>query len=126
VSDNRPINGWSEVEVSRKAVDSHDAEFDAWKYDVMTGWLDAMSVESNMATYGDVNSAVAWGTSNIVTYEVSKKDSTKYASKFPDPYALKFAILLKLDQILRLPSRCCIILGYDELAVGIASASTPL
>ena len=29
VSEKRPINGWSEVEVSRKAVDSHEAEFEA-------------------------------------------------------------------------------------------------
>jgi hypothetical protein len=31
VSDKRPMSGWSEVEVRRKAVDSHDAELDAWK-----------------------------------------------------------------------------------------------
>jgi hypothetical protein len=49
VSDSRPISGWRDVEVSRKAVDSHDAEFDALKYDVMTGWLDAINVLSNMA-----------------------------------------------------------------------------
>lgn len=29
VSDSRPINGWSDVEVSKKAVDSQDAEFEA-------------------------------------------------------------------------------------------------
>lgn len=33
----RPNNGCSEVEVSKKAVESHDAEFEALKYDVMTG-----------------------------------------------------------------------------------------
>ena len=37
VSESRPISGCSEVDVSKKAVDSHEAEFDAWKYDVMTG-----------------------------------------------------------------------------------------
>jgi hypothetical protein len=31
VSDKRPMSGWREVEVRRKAVDSHDAELDAWK-----------------------------------------------------------------------------------------------
>jgi hypothetical protein len=31
VSDRRPIRGWREVEVRRKAVESHDAEFEAWK-----------------------------------------------------------------------------------------------
>jgi hypothetical protein len=31
VSERRPISGWSEVDVSKKAVDSHDAEFDALK-----------------------------------------------------------------------------------------------
>jgi hypothetical protein len=49
VSDSRPISGCRDVEVSRKAVDSHDAEFDALKYDVMTGWLEAINVLSNMA-----------------------------------------------------------------------------
>jgi hypothetical protein len=37
VSERRPKSGCSEVDVSKKAVDSHDAEFDAWKYEVMTG-----------------------------------------------------------------------------------------
>jgi len=49
VSDTRPKSGWRAVEVSKKAVDNHDAELDALKYDVITGWLEAMSVESNIA-----------------------------------------------------------------------------
>jgi hypothetical protein len=39
VSDSRPNIGWNDVDVSMKAVDSHDAALDARKYDVMTGWL---------------------------------------------------------------------------------------
>jgi hypothetical protein len=31
VSDSRPYSGWKVVEVSIKAVDSHDAEFEEWK-----------------------------------------------------------------------------------------------
>lgn len=31
VSERRPISGCREVDVSRNAVESHDAEFDAWK-----------------------------------------------------------------------------------------------
>jgi hypothetical protein len=31
VSDTRPNSGWREVDVSRKDVDNHDAEFDALK-----------------------------------------------------------------------------------------------
>jgi hypothetical protein len=31
VSDKRPMSGWSDVEVNRKAVESHDAEFEALK-----------------------------------------------------------------------------------------------
>lgn len=50
VSEILPQSGCSEVEVSKKAVDSHEAELDALKYDVMTGWLEAISVESNIAT----------------------------------------------------------------------------
>jgi hypothetical protein len=46
------MSGWRDVEVSRKAVDNHDAEFDALKYDVMTGWLEAINVLSNMAIWG--------------------------------------------------------------------------
>jgi hypothetical protein len=49
VSDMRPKSGWIEVEVNRNAVESQDAEFEAKKYEVITGWLDAMSVESNIA-----------------------------------------------------------------------------
>ena len=37
VSDTRPKSGAREVDVSRKAVDNHDAELDALKYEVMTG-----------------------------------------------------------------------------------------
>jgi hypothetical protein len=33
--------------VSRNAVDNHDALLDEWKYEVMTGWLETMMVESN-------------------------------------------------------------------------------
>jgi hypothetical protein len=33
----RPKRGINAVDVRRKAVDSHDAEFAAWKYDVITG-----------------------------------------------------------------------------------------
>jgi hypothetical protein len=51
VSDSLPKRGCNDVDVSRNAVDSHDAELEALKYDVITGWLDAMSVESNIAIY---------------------------------------------------------------------------
>jgi hypothetical protein len=37
------------VEVRRNAVESQDAELEARKYEVMTGWLDAIKVESNNA-----------------------------------------------------------------------------
>jgi hypothetical protein len=50
VSESRPKRGWKAVEVSRNAVDSHEAEFDDLKYDVITGWLDAITVESKQAT----------------------------------------------------------------------------
>lgn len=46
VSDNRPDRGWKAVEVNKKAVDSQDALFAEWKYDVITGWLDAIIVLS--------------------------------------------------------------------------------
>lgn len=46
VSDNRPARGWKAVEVNKKAVDSHEALFDEWKCDVITGWLDAIIVPS--------------------------------------------------------------------------------
>ena len=36
VSDSRPKVGWNDVDVSVKAVDSHEAALDARKYDVMT------------------------------------------------------------------------------------------
>lgn len=49
VSDILPQRGWRDVDVNRNAVESHDAEFDALKYDVMTGWLEAIRVESNIA-----------------------------------------------------------------------------
>jgi hypothetical protein len=29
--------GWQAVDVSMKEVESHDAAFEAWKYDVITG-----------------------------------------------------------------------------------------
>lgn len=51
VSDSLPNNGCREVDVSKNAVDSHDAELEALKYEVMTGWLDAIRVESNIAIY---------------------------------------------------------------------------
>lgn len=37
VSERRPMSGCNDVDVRRKAVDNQDAEFDAWKYEVMTG-----------------------------------------------------------------------------------------
>jgi hypothetical protein len=37
VSDKRPKSGWKLVEVSRKAVDSHEALLALWKYEVITG-----------------------------------------------------------------------------------------
>lgn len=43
----RPKHGTKAVHVSRKDVDSHDAELAARKCDVMAGCDDAMSVESN-------------------------------------------------------------------------------
>ena len=49
VSETRPKSGCRAVEVRRNAVDSHEAEFEALKYEVITGWLDAIKVESNMA-----------------------------------------------------------------------------
>ncbi|GAB1214147.1 hypothetical protein ATERTT37_003307 [Aspergillus terreus] len=46
VSEIRPNRGRKAVEVKRKAVDSHEAELEAWKWDVMTGWVEAINVES--------------------------------------------------------------------------------
>jgi hypothetical protein len=54
VSDRRPKRGWKLVEVKRNAVDSHDALFELWKYEVMIGWLDTIIVESKQATKYDV------------------------------------------------------------------------
>jgi hypothetical protein len=45
-SESRPSKGWKADEVRRKAVESHDAEFEALKYDVMTGCDEAMIVPS--------------------------------------------------------------------------------
>jgi hypothetical protein len=50
VSDTLPKSGWKDVLVIKNAVDSQDAEFEALKYDVIRGWLDAINVESNVAT----------------------------------------------------------------------------
>lgn len=49
MSETLPMRGWREVDVNRNAVESHEAEFEAWKYDVITGWLEAIKVESNIA-----------------------------------------------------------------------------
>ncbi|KAJ2907371.1 transporter [Zalerion maritima] len=46
VSLSLPSKGWNAVLVKRKAVDNQEAEFDEWKYDVMTGWEDAIIVPS--------------------------------------------------------------------------------
>lgn len=46
VSDNLPARGWKAVEVNKNAVDSQEALFAEWKYDVITGWLDAIIVPS--------------------------------------------------------------------------------
>lgn len=48
-SDSLPSSGWNVVDVSRKAVDSQDAELAALKCDVMTGWDEAMRVPSKAA-----------------------------------------------------------------------------
>lgn len=48
LSDKLPSSGWNAVDVNRNAVDSHDAEFELLKYDVMTGCDDAMSVLSKL------------------------------------------------------------------------------
>lgn len=48
-SDNLPSSGWNAVDVSKKAVDSQDAELAAPKCDVMTGWDEAMRVPSKLA-----------------------------------------------------------------------------
>lgn len=50
VSDIFPNSGRNEVLVRRNAVESHDAAFDALKSDVITGWLDAIKVESKVTT----------------------------------------------------------------------------
>ena len=50
LSDTRPISGLKEVDVSMKAVESHDAAFEELKYEVITGCADAIRVLSNMAT----------------------------------------------------------------------------
>lgn len=49
-SDKPPRRGWKLVEVSRKAVESHEAELEEPKYEVITGWLEAMMVLSKQAT----------------------------------------------------------------------------
>lgn len=49
VLDNGANIGIQAVEEIRNAVDSQDAEFDVWKSDVMTGWLDAIRVASKLA-----------------------------------------------------------------------------
>ena len=48
-SDRRPNRGWKVVEVSRNDVDSQVAELAASKWDVMTGWDEAMMVPSKEA-----------------------------------------------------------------------------
>ena len=50
VSEIREYSGWKAVYDTKKAVESHDAELDEWKWDVMTGWLEAIMVESKHAT----------------------------------------------------------------------------
>ena len=50
VSDARPKSGLNDVDVSMKAVESHDAAFEELKYEVITGCADAIRVLSNMAT----------------------------------------------------------------------------
>jgi hypothetical protein len=50
VSDRRENIGWKAVEVKRKEVESHEAELDALKYEVIAGWLDAIRVLSKHAT----------------------------------------------------------------------------
>ena len=49
-SESPPSKGWQAVEVRRNAVDSQEALLLLPKYDVMTGWDDAMMVESKQAT----------------------------------------------------------------------------
>ena len=48
-SESRPNRGWKAVDVSRNAVDSQDASYDAPKYDVITGCDDAIMVRSKQA-----------------------------------------------------------------------------
>lgn len=48
LSDKLPNKGWQAVEVRRKAVDSHEAELEDLKYEVMTGCEDAMMVPSKL------------------------------------------------------------------------------
>jgi hypothetical protein len=48
-SESRPRRGWKAVDVNKKDVDSHDAELAAPKYDVITGWDEAMMVPSKHA-----------------------------------------------------------------------------
>lgn len=48
----RPKRGIKAVQVNRKAVDSHEAAFDALNSEVMTGCVEPMRVESkNPITY---------------------------------------------------------------------------
>lgn len=48
LSDRLPNKGWNAVDVKRKAVDNHEAEFEDLKYEVMTGCEDAMIVLSKL------------------------------------------------------------------------------
>lgn len=43
----RPRNGCVAVRANKKEVDSHEAERAELKYDVITGWADVITVESN-------------------------------------------------------------------------------
>lgn len=50
LSESPPTSGWKLVEVKRNAVDNQDALLDEPKYDVMTGWEEAIIVPSKQAT----------------------------------------------------------------------------
>jgi hypothetical protein len=67
----------------------------------MTGWLDAIRVESNIATYRHAVST-RFVQALFRTHKIPQQNTTKHESKSPHAYAFEFAIFLEPDQALGL------------------------
>jgi hypothetical protein len=97
----------------------------------MTGWLDAMRVESNIVIYAMVSSlhyAVQPGIASFVmvymeTHKVPHYYATKYPSEFPFGHPFQQSVFLELHQAC-IVWACSLIVWYNQLPMRMASAPT--